>query len=416
MGKPVGMSPADMTGYGGEQTVDPSAAPVLIADDNPRNLFSLSEALADLGVEIVCAESGDDVLREVLSRDFAVILLDARMPGMDGYETATLLRQRVKSQHIPIIFLTAVDKDDRHIFRGYSAGAVDYVFKPVDPFILRAKISVFLNLHRQAAEIRRQAEESRRLLEENQRTRKANDEYVERLQHLSRQLLTLQDRERRSLARELHDEVGQCLTALKLNLQALMPQLDAARAKYSLAMESVEIVNNLVSQVRSMSLEMHPSMLEDFGLETTLKWYVERLSERSELRISTHFALGDIALPPDTCTALYRIAQSALINVARHAEATCAHLELAVADSGELRLVVTDDGKGFDQETAASLMQAGKSFGLLSMRERAFLIGADLTISSETAGGTTVRLLMPLPKRRARPKQDAAPLVQQPLR
>lgn len=380
-------------------------SPILIADDDERNLFSLREALADLGVEIVCAESGPDVLREVLNRDFAVILLDARMPGMDGYETAAMLRKRVRSQHIPIIFLTAVDKEDTHIFRGYSAGAVDYVFKPVDPFILRAKISVFLDLHRQSEQIRQQVEHTRELLEENIRTRRANDEYVERLQHLSRRLLTLQDMERRNLARELHDEIGQCLTALKLNLQSLVPQLDASKPKYALAQDSIEIVNNLLHQVRNMSLEMHPSMLEDFGLETTLKWYIERLCERSDLQISTHFALGELTLPTDTCTALYRIAQSALTNVVRHAEASNAHVGIVVEEDGELRLTVADDGKGFDQRRVSRSIQAGKSFGLVSMRERAFLIGGEIRIESQKGEGTTVELRLPLAGRESKPRK-----------
>lgn len=146
---------------------------ILLVDDDVHNLKAVTEILADLDAELVCAASGRDALRLVLERDFAAILLDVRMPGMDGYETATLIRQREKSRRIPLIFLTAMDRDEAHVFRGYSAGAVDYMFKPVEPVVLRAKVAAFIELRKQADEIRRAARIERWLLEENTRIRAA---------------------------------------------------------------------------------------------------------------------------------------------------------------------------------------------------------------------------------------------------
>lgn len=146
---------------------------ILLVDDDVHNLKAVTEILADLDAELVCAGSGREALRLILERDFAAILLDVRMPGMDGYEAATLIRQREKSRRIPLIFLTAMDRDEAHIFRGYSAGAVDYVFKPVEPVILRAKVAAFIELRKQADEIRRAARIERWLLEENTRIRAA---------------------------------------------------------------------------------------------------------------------------------------------------------------------------------------------------------------------------------------------------
>ena len=154
---------------------DAAAAPVqpavLLVDDDRRNLFAVSEVLSGLGAEVVCATSGKEALRLVLRRQFCAILMDVRMPEMNGYETAEIIRQRQRSRRIPIIFLTAYDKDEAHVFRGYSTGAVDYVFKPVEPVILRAKVSVFIELQKQADEIRFRAEQERLLLEENLRIR-----------------------------------------------------------------------------------------------------------------------------------------------------------------------------------------------------------------------------------------------------
>lgn len=144
---------------------------ILMVDDDRRNLLAVQEMLQAPEVEIVTAESGEDALRQVLRDDFAVILLDVQMPGIDGYEVAGMIRARPRSSRVPIIFLTAFNKDDLHVFRGYSAGAVDYVFKPIEPLILKSKVDVFVELHRKTEEIRRQAEEERRLLLENLQVR-----------------------------------------------------------------------------------------------------------------------------------------------------------------------------------------------------------------------------------------------------
>jgi len=153
---------------------DPGAAPpipvsVLVVDDDPRNLLAMQQVLADLDADVVLARSGAEALRRVLDQDFAAILLDVHMPEMDGYETAELIRRRERSRHVPIIFLTAINKDEVHIFRGYEAGAVDYMFKPVEPAILRSKVAVFTELQRKTLEVKRQAEQKQRLLAENLR-------------------------------------------------------------------------------------------------------------------------------------------------------------------------------------------------------------------------------------------------------
>lgn len=147
------------------------AAKILIVDDDERNAFAVSTVLEDLGHELIVARSGPEALRHLLEEEVAVILLDLHMPGMDGYETAEMIRARRRTRHIPIVFLTAVFRDESHLFRAYSAGAVDVVFKPVDPFILRSKVSVLVDLHLKTVEIRHQAELRHRLQEENFRVR-----------------------------------------------------------------------------------------------------------------------------------------------------------------------------------------------------------------------------------------------------
>src|SRR6266536_387178 len=158
-------------------------ANILLVDDRPENLLALEAILEPLGQTFLYAHSGEDALRQLLHHDVAVILLDVQMPELDGFETASLIKQRERTSHVPIIFVTAISKDEEQVFRGYSAGAVDYVFKPFNPEVLRSKVSVFIELHdkneqlrhqtellkeQELAELRRESEERYRFLAESQ--------------------------------------------------------------------------------------------------------------------------------------------------------------------------------------------------------------------------------------------------------
>jgi PAS domain S-box-containing protein len=155
---------------------------VLLVDDDERNLLAVQSILEDLG-EVVPARSGEEALRHLLKGEFAVILLDVYMPGMDGYETAQIIRSREQTKGIPIVFLSAVNKEAEHLLRGYSMGAVDYVFKPVDPVVLRSKVSVFVDLFAKTKEIERKAQQEQALLDANLR---ANAERLRAEQELRR--------------------------------------------------------------------------------------------------------------------------------------------------------------------------------------------------------------------------------------
>ncbi len=138
---------------------------ILVVDDRPENVAALAEILSEPGYEIVRALSGEEALKEVLRTDFAVILLDVQMPGVDGFETASLIRKRRKSRSVPIIFITAINKEEQYVYKGYALGAVDYLFKPIDVDILRSKVAVFVDLFQKNQQIKAQA----RLLQESER-------------------------------------------------------------------------------------------------------------------------------------------------------------------------------------------------------------------------------------------------------
>lgn len=162
---------------GGGSAGDQPEAPrvnILLVDDTLQNLIALEAVLSDLGQNLVKARSGEEALRLLLRQEFAVILLDVNMPGLNGFETAELIRQRKSTEHIPIIFVSAISTSDTHLFKGYSLGAVDYIFTPVVPDVLRSKVTVFVELLKKTEEAKWQAEQLR-LLEEKEHRERLNE-------------------------------------------------------------------------------------------------------------------------------------------------------------------------------------------------------------------------------------------------
>jgi PAS domain S-box-containing protein len=151
---------------------------ILLVDDQPNNLLALESILAEMGENLVTAQSGAQALRHLLHMDFAVVLLDVQMPDLDGFETANLIRQRDRSRDTPIIFLTALSRSESNVFRGYELGAVDYIFKPFHPDILRSKVNVFVELFRKREAFKQQAHELARLIKQNELILKAAAEGV----------------------------------------------------------------------------------------------------------------------------------------------------------------------------------------------------------------------------------------------
>jgi signal transduction histidine kinase len=226
----------------------------------------------------------------------------------------------------------------------------------------------------------------------------------ETLQVLSRKLLDAQENERRAIARELHDELGQALQALKINLQTArrFPQ----ESEHCLQ-DSIGIVDRTLQQVRNLSVDLRPSLLDDLGLVAALEWYVERQAQR------VGFVGRFVADPPEFRanptieTVCFRVVQEALTNIARHAQAQQVWVELR-QHGGEVDLFVRDDGVGFDVRTAQEQAAQGASFGLLGMRERVELAGGHIEISSTPAHGTEVRVRFSL---RSAPRVNGAPSV-----
>jgi PAS domain S-box-containing protein len=210
------------------------------------------------------------------------------------------------------------------------------------------------------------------------------------LRLLSRQLLQVQEDERRTIARDLHDEIGQSLTAIKLNVERAQRTSEQA-ARSRIMQDCIQIAERVLGQVRNLSLDLHPSILDDLGLTYALKWYADRLAERAGVRVEV---TADPSLPrlsQDVEIACFRIAQEALTNVVRHARATRADIILK-RGAAAVELCVQDDGIGFPADKASS----PSSVGLASMQERAKLLGGTIRIVSVPRGGTKVIATLPL--------------------
>ncbi|HZP52856.1 response regulator [Actinocrinis sp.] len=209
-------------------------AKILLVDDRPENLTALEAVLGALDQTLVRAGSGEEALKALLTDDFAVILLDVQMPGLDGFETAAHIKRRERTKDIPIIFLTAVSNGPHHTFRGYAAGAVDYLSKPFDPWILRAKVSVFVELHRKNQLLKEQsALLAHRLVESGGATEADTGsqlvaELSARLAAVEEHTRTLEklagDAERESVPRE---ELASTVEVLSTRLSRLRSAIDA---------------------------------------------------------------------------------------------------------------------------------------------------------------------------------------------
>jgi signal transduction histidine kinase len=209
----------------------------------------------------------------------------------------------------------------------------------------------------------------------------------ERYRSLSHRLLEQQERERAALARELHDQLGQSLVAVSLNLEVIKDELSPASS--ARVPESMRVIREMIEQVRTLAFELRPSMLDEFGLVRALRLLVDRHGQRSGISASFAAAPSDVRAPREIETACFRIAQEALNNIASHARAHRVEVTLT-GEGNDLELMIRDDGVGF------SVDQLRSSIGLVGMRERAELVGGRLEIESAPGAGTTLRAHFPL--------------------
>lgn len=514
---------------------------ILMVDDQPAKLLSYEVILAELGENLLKATSGREALELLLKTDIAVVLMDVSMPDVDGFELADMIRQHPRFQKTAIIFISAVYLTDVDRLKGYERGAVDYISVPVIPELLRAKVSVFAELHRKARqleklnrelearvaertdELERRAEmlqqlngelarknqeldaivrtapdiifsrqtdggrdyisdrfyeytgasvgcgngfgwldyvhgddkerskaqwlecvESGRNYESEYRLRRGDGQYrwfraravpirdhegnivkwygtcsdiddsklleqsirdnaialekmvddrTAALRRLSGRLLTMQDDERRRIARELHDGLGQELAAAKMMMDGILGK-SSSQGNVRVAVEASGTIDRAIQQVRSLSHLLHPPLLDEVGLLSALRWYLDGLTKRSGIETALEVQPVEFQrLAPDLETAIFRIIQEALTNVYRHSKASTATVGLRESDD-QVLVTIRDDGRGIDSATA-DLQPGSIGIGIEGMSQRAKEFGGQLRLASANPG-TLVEVVFPV--------------------
>jgi two-component system sensor histidine kinase/response regulator len=320
---------------------------ILLVDDQPANLLALEAMLQGLGQNLIKAESGREALKWLLTHDFAVILLDVKMPDMDGFETAALIRQRDKSRDTPIIFLTAADKTHTEAVRGYAVGAVDYLVKPVVPEFVRSKVSVFVELAKRNEQLRRQAEQLRESEQAARELAEARAELVADLEHKNRELesfsyavshdLRAPLRRIESFGRAVLESQGERLDE---NGRRFMDRIQEASRQMSQLIDDVLYL----SKVSRAEVRQH-----EIDLSGLVESILERLREADPGRVVETRVRPGVIVEGDG--RLLRIAVTNLLENAWKftAREPGARIEFGIITSmGEPTYFVRDNGAGFD--------------------------------------------------------------------
>ncbi len=352
---------------------------VLIVDDDPHIVQMLRSILDHHGYQTSLALSGWEVLEMIQQagpdQEPAVdlILLDIRMPVVDGLEVCRKIRAQPAWANVPIVMVTALHSlQDRLV--AFEAGANDFVTKPFQQAELLARVRAFVDLRQ---------------------TQLRQQEAEQQVRRLAGQLVQAQEEERQRLAHELHDEVGQMLTSVKLNLAMLKDGLPEDSAELQeLVSETRSLVDTTMDGVRRLASSLRPAALDDLGLIPALHAHVERLIERTGLEVTVDLDTGEQRLPKVIETGLYRIIQEATTNAIRHAEAERIELTLQLQD-GRVYASVADDGRGFEPERRLQDAWREGHVGLLGIQERVANLNGDFAITSAPGAGTRIEVWLP---------------------
>lgn len=385
---------------------------LLLVDDSEQNLMLLRLQLRGRGFVLDTARHGADALEQARREPPDLAISDLLMPVMDGYTLLRHWRADPQLAALPFIVHTATYTDARDEQLARELGADGFVAKPAEPAVLLRAIDAALAAgpHRvpgapagPAAEtvlqsysevlVAKLEDKALALERANRELRAANRRAAE----LSQQLVELREAQSARISREIHDELGQALTGLKLDLGWLQrrlerPQEPATRSAMQQRLRTMaEAVDATVAATRRICTELRPAVLDDLGLAAAIEWQARELGRRAQLDVALELSEPLPALDAALTTAVFRIAQELLTNVARHAGARHVVLRLQ-ADDGALQLQVQDDGCGFDAERVA----AGRGLGLSGIRERAALRGGRVELRSAPGQGSAISVSLPL--------------------
>ena len=382
---------------------------ILLVDDQPDGLLALEASLESLGQHLIKARSGREALRYLLDMEFAVVLLDVQMPGLDGIDTAALIRERPATQHTPIIFLTAYQRTDVQLLRGYNVGAVDYLFKPLDPEILRAKVAVFVELARQNALVKKQATE---LYEKEVEARKVADARAKLLEDLEQKHRELEAANRElesfsySASHDLRSPLRRIAGYCHVLAESHAGQLDASAKSYLKRICDVtehmeQIIDGLLALADITRSELN---FESVDLSQIANDIAAQLQgQRGQVDRQVQFKIKE-GLTVKGDTRLMRVVLENLMDNAWKFTSKCSNacIEVDRADSTNNRraIFVRDNGAGFDMAYNTKLFRMfqrlhsksefeGHGIGLATVQRIIHRHGGEIWAESKVDAGAT---------------------------
>jgi signal transduction histidine kinase len=379
----------------------PPTGDILVVDDTAVNLKVLTRILRAAGYQARSAATGELALRSVQTRHPALILLDIRMPGMDGFEVCRRLKKNVLTRNIPVIFLSGL-ADTADKVKGFELGAVDYITKPFHNKEVVARVRVHLalpsaqkRLANQIRELQQSDEQLARDIAEHKGVQEDLEAALKRLQTLNAEIATGQDEERHRIAYELHEQLGQEIVSLKMYLGLLDAQGLGNEAQASLLLAQ-SIVKVMLERIRNMSRNLRAPWLDALdtrGIFAALEIYCKQRANAAGWVLHFEAPPQPDRPPRDVELVCFRVVQDALANIARHANATEVWLNLRSSADG-LQLSLHDNGMEFN---AAGIRDRtdGQSLALTGLEERIRRAGGRLEIKSSAGGGTEFHAVFP---------------------
>ena len=400
---------------------------LLLVDDRPENLLALQAILEPLGQTLVLAHSGEEALKCVLQHEFACILLDVQMPDMNGFDTAQIIKSREKSRYIPIIFLSAINKEDSYVFKGYSMGAVDYVFKPFNPDVLRSKVAVFVDLYLKQQQIVEQAEllaeSQRRELELEHRTEllEAEATSAAQLAELNKQLqerqaeleqaMGVRNRFYASMSHELRTPINAVIGYSTLMIDNIYgplndKQREGLQRTLKAARHLLELVNDVLdlSKIEAGKIELAmqpvniPHLIEDLFVT------VRPLADEHGTSLTFEKSDDDISVVTDP-RRVRQILLNLLSNAIKFGLKKPIDVRCTRNDGGGISISVVDHGEGISDDDQVRIFeefvqvspsqQPGTGLGLPISKRLATILDGSLEVKSEPGAGSTFTLTLP---------------------
>lgn len=363
------------------------AAKILIVDDNPMVLFAMAHLLRSEGYTVFEAKDGAECLVRARAEQPDLVLLDVMLPDINGVELCRKIKASPETSQLFVVLLSSIETSPDSKVAGLEAGADGYIARPIENRELVARVQALLRIRLAESALREAHDElEKRVAERTEELSRANDA----LKALSLRLVDVQEAERRFLARELHDEIGQTVTCLKLVLEtSLKPETPAQQQSFD---EALGLINDLIERVRQLSINLRPQMLDDLGLITALDWHLKRYQKQTGIAVQFRHTPMPERLESALETAIFRIVQEALTNVARHARVQEVRVRLW-ANAGRAGVQIEEAGAGFD---VASVLAGRASSGVAGMKERTELLGGEFTLESSPGQGTCLTVEFPM--------------------